>query len=247
MQNRYVADIGDYVKFAILRALAPGRSLGVAWWLFRDEDHNADGGHREYLGQEDKWKQFDPILFEALSKIEKEKTLHVNAIEKAAVLRGAVFAADPVPCEVLPFSLRPARRNTWLAGIQNKFKDCDLIFLDPDNGIAPERLKLTRRLAGKSVTIAEIKALEAHNRAIVVYHHQTRFRGGHRSEIHDLAARLKSSGLHVSGALRANPWSPRVFFILNGDAELNNRARTVAEHWHPRISWHPEFEILGGQ
>jgi len=30
MQNRYVADIGDYVKLAILRALSPDRNLGVA-------------------------------------------------------------------------------------------------------------------------------------------------------------------------------------------------------------------------
>lgn len=43
MQNRYVADIGDFVKFAILRGLAVGRSLGVVWWLFPDEYHNADG------------------------------------------------------------------------------------------------------------------------------------------------------------------------------------------------------------
>jgi hypothetical protein len=40
MQNRYVEDIGDYVKLAILRALSSRpsvRRLGVAWWLFPDE------------------------------------------------------------------------------------------------------------------------------------------------------------------------------------------------------------------
>ena len=49
MQNRHVADIGDYVKLAILRRLACGRRLGVAWWLFPDEHHNANGGHRVVL------------------------------------------------------------------------------------------------------------------------------------------------------------------------------------------------------
>ena len=34
MQNRYVGDIGDYLKLGILRALSPGYRLGVAWWLF---------------------------------------------------------------------------------------------------------------------------------------------------------------------------------------------------------------------
>jgi hypothetical protein len=34
MQNRYVGDIGDYLKLGILRALSRGHRLGVAWWLY---------------------------------------------------------------------------------------------------------------------------------------------------------------------------------------------------------------------
>ena len=49
MQDRYVGDMGDYVKLAILRALMPGERLGVAWWRFPDEVHNADGRHVGYL------------------------------------------------------------------------------------------------------------------------------------------------------------------------------------------------------
>jgi hypothetical protein len=246
MQNRYVADIGDYVELAILRALSLDRGLGVVWWLFPDEHHNADGGHREYLERQNEWKHFDPDLFEALLKIEKEKKRDVRALEKAAVLPNAVFASDPVPCEVRPFSLRPAERSVWLAGIKTKLKDCNLVFLDPDNGIAPEGLRLTRRRAGKSVTIEEMKALQESNRAMVVYHHQTHCQGGHLSEIYDLATRLSKSGLHVSGALRAKPWSPRVFFILNGDKELHDRAKSIAELWGNRISWHSDVESLKG-
>ena len=104
MQNRYVADIGDYVKLAILRALAPGRRLGVVWWLFPNENHNADGGHRDYLKQRDRWKHFDPVLFEALSNIEDEKKLDVRAIEECAVLPNALFASEPVPCDGRPIA-----------------------------------------------------------------------------------------------------------------------------------------------
>ena len=49
MQNRYVGDIGDYLKLGILRALSPGYHLGVAWWLFPDEAHNRDGRHIGYM------------------------------------------------------------------------------------------------------------------------------------------------------------------------------------------------------
>lgn len=245
MQNRYVADISDYVKLAILRALAPGRRLGVAWWLFPDESHSGDGGHREYLKRPNEWKRFDPELFEALLKIDKEGRLDVCALEDAAVLPSAVFAHDLLPRAVRHFSLLPAARSAWLAEVKSRLKDCNLVFLDPDNGIAPPGLRLTRRSAGKSVMIEEIRDLQEGGRALVVYHHQTRLRGGHFHEIRDLTARLMESGLHVSGALRAKPWSPRVFFILNGDEELCDRARSIAELWGDRISWYPDVVALG--
>ena len=60
MQNRYVGDIGDYLKLGILRALSPGYHLGVAWWLFPDEAHNRDGRHIGYLDRPDSWRHFDP-------------------------------------------------------------------------------------------------------------------------------------------------------------------------------------------
>ncbi len=232
------------MKLAILRRLAFGRSLGVAWWLFPNEHHNSDGAHREYLRQRNKWDHFDPDLFEALLKIENEKNWDVRAFEEAAILPNAVFASEQIPCEVRPFSLRRTERSTWLAGIKTKLQDCNLVFLDPDNGIAPEGLKLGRRVAGKSVTIDEIRDLQENTRPMVIYHHQTRFPGGHSAEIHALATRLKENGLQVSGALRAKPWSPRVFFIVNGDNELHDRAKNLAECWKNKISWHTDLEIL---
>ena len=153
MQNRYVADIGDYVKLAILRGLTCEKRLGVVWWLFPDENHNTDGGHKEYLDREEKWKHFDPPLFESLLKIARDKNRDVRAIENAGILPNATFASEFVPCETQHFSTRPAERNSWLARIKEKVKECNLLFLDPDNGIASDGIKLTQRRAGKSVTI----------------------------------------------------------------------------------------------
>lgn len=139
MQHRYVADIGDYVKLAILRKLSPGRILGVAWWLFRDENHNRDGSHRKYLERPQEWGHFDPELFDALLTIDRQKKQNISAIENASVLPDAVFASDPVPCDAQPFSLRPAKRREWLVGVETRLERCNLIFLDPDNGIASEK------------------------------------------------------------------------------------------------------------
>ncbi len=240
MQNRYVADIGDYVKFAILRALSPGRRLGVVWWLFPDENHNKDGSHREYLQRSKEWGPFDRELFDVLATINKRQEYSLSAIENSGILPHAVFASERVPCDCLPFSERPLKRNQWLHRAKETVANCNLLFLDPDNGIASDKLKVTRRHAGKSVTIDELVCLSEKNHTIVVYHHQTFFKGGHIAEIHSLATRLRNAHLKVSGALRARPWAPRIFFILNGDDDLARRAENLGKIWAPHLMWYPE-------
>ena len=244
MQNPYVGDIGDYVKLAILRALAHGpheRRLGIAWWLFPDERHRPDGKHREYVERPNEWKRFDPELFEFLVMLNKTKKYDVSALEDTALLPGAVFARDPVPCDAQPFRLRPCERARWLSNVKRRLKNCDLVFLDPDNGIAPEGLRLTRRRAGKSVTIEDIATLTQSDRTIVIYHHQTHRNGGHLKELRYLAKRLRENRFQVSGALRAKPWSPRAFFILNGNNELEVRAEGISATWGHWISWHADI------
>ena len=239
MQNRYVGDIGDYVKLAILRALAHDRRLGIAWWLVPDEQHNGDGGHREYLRRPDEWKRFDPDLFEALARIEQAAQRDVHALEAAKLFPNVVFASDPVPCDLQPFAERPAARQRWLSAIRDRLQDCELVFVDPDNGLATPGLRLTLRRAGKSAFIEEIRGLTESHRPVVVYHHQTRRRGGHHMELHHIAAELRNGGLTVSGVLRAKPWSPRAFFILYGDGALQTRAERIVRDWDGWISWHP--------
>jgi len=240
MQNRYVGDIGDYVKLAILRKLARDRKLGVAWWLFPDENHNGDGGHREYMERPEQWKRYDPGLFDALVLINNRKSRDVRAIEDASLLPNAVFARDKVPCDVRPFAQRPEARQEWLSGMRARFKDCDVLFLDPDNGVAPPGLKPTLQRAGKSVFAEDITALTQNDRPMIVYHHQTRRKGGHQIEICHIAEELRSGGFRVSGVLRAKPWSPRAFFILNGDEDLSHRAVEIPNHWDSWISWNPK-------
>ena len=55
MQNRYVADIGDFGKFQLFRFLfnAPSplsdRQLAQIWFLKEDETHNNDGKYIDYF------------------------------------------------------------------------------------------------------------------------------------------------------------------------------------------------------
>ena len=81
MQNRYVGDIGDYLKLAILRALSTGHRLGIAWWLYPDENHNSDGRLIAYLNRPEKWRHYDPDLFDALQQIVASGQRDVRVLE----------------------------------------------------------------------------------------------------------------------------------------------------------------------
>ena len=51
VKNQYVGDIGDYGKYALLRALSCRYSIGVNWYLTPDDDRS-DGKFTDYLTHE---------------------------------------------------------------------------------------------------------------------------------------------------------------------------------------------------
>lgn len=91
-----MADVGDFVKLGILRALSPGYRLGVAWRLYPDRD-NGDGRHVGYLDRPKQWRQDDPALFDSLRQIVSAGRRRVRALETANLLPGAIFHSEVIP------------------------------------------------------------------------------------------------------------------------------------------------------
>jgi hypothetical protein len=237
MQNRYVGDIGDFLKLGILRALSPGYRLGVAWWLYPDENHNADGRHISYLTQPDQWRHFDPDLFDSLSQIVASGRRDVRALEASNILPGAAFATDLIPTGGPIMQRRQARRK-WFQAVRQTVQEADLVFLDPDNGLEPAGYSHGSAKAGKSILLAELRELTQPGRCLIVYHHHTRRAGGHHAEIEHLADRLRKSGFATVDALRAKPYSPRVFFLLDAPDDVRQRLEQIESDWQGLITWH---------
>jgi hypothetical protein len=239
MQDRYTADVGDYLKLGILRALSQGYRLGVVWWLYPDENHNGDGRHIGYLTQPDQWRHFDPDLFDSLSQIVKSAQRHVRALQTSGILPGAVFASDMIPTGG-PAMQRRQARHKWFQAARHTVQEADLVFVDPDNGLEPDGFGHGSGKAGKSITFDELRELVKPGRCLIVYHHHTRRAGGHYAEIEYLANRLRKSGFARVDALRARPYSPRVFFLLDAPADVCQRAEQIAWNWRGLITWHPD-------
>lgn len=225
MQDRYAGDIGDFVKLGLLRALSPGRELGIAWYRFPDESHNDDGRHISYLDRPERFADLDPELFEHLRSVVKD----VRSISSLKpMLGGAAFSDKALDVGSVPNPQRRQWRREWFSKVLQDIEGCNLVFADPDNGIVDdmESRKGSAKF-GKQIPLAEVRAL-AEGRCAVIYHHNTRRPGGHNFEVEHLLAVIGMPGL----AVRATAHSARTFFILNPDQEIESRVRAFCDRWY---------------
>lgn len=230
MQDRYAGDVGDYIKLALLRAVSPGRHLGVAWYLYPDEHHNDDGKHVAYLHDPDHWRGLDSELFDALGNVVGGER-SVARLQEAGTLHATYFDV-PVPNGNQPARLRGKTRDQWFRDAQAVLSDCDLVFADPDNGLTDDRPDRRRaKTFGKQLPLSEAKTL-VQDRSAIIYHHNTRFRGGHDLEVDHWLSELGSAI-----AVRANAFSCRTFFIVNPDRQLTERTEQFCSRWADHNVW----------
>jgi hypothetical protein len=153
MQERYLGDVHDYAKFALLSHLSKKLEvrLGVNWYRTHsskvDSLGNRDGGNRRFLDNMD-WCMWNPTLSHKLQcfKNEANRTLP------------NFHASGALPPDTLFFDeeLHPgAVRDDWHTKALEKLSGASLIFLDPDNGF--EVPSCTRKRMPKYARYAEAK------------------------------------------------------------------------------------------
>ena len=173
MQDQYVGDIGDFVKYGLLRAISKGKCLGVAWYLCTDpgSTKEGDGRHTGFLDHPKEWRHLDCELFYKLKKLVHEKKRKVKEVQKSGILGNAVFADKPVDVAEIPVRCREHWRHQWFEQVKDKLSCCDLVFADPDNGLYPDdRFRPRRKVNAKRIPLYEAKEL-AEGRTAVIYHH----------------------------------------------------------------------------
>ena len=226
MQDRYTGDIGDFAKYGLLRAIARGRRLGVAWYLNSDGGPAGDGRHVNYLWEKG-WRELDPELFESLKTLVRDDSRSVRAVQDSGLLGDCVFADDSVNFSASTWRDRRRLRCSWFEAVREKLADCDVVFADPDNGLVPDsEFKPQRRDAARRIPVFEATAL-ARGRTAVIYHHNSRRKGGHREEIRYWLDETPGASLSWYWRRVSN----RTFFILNPDEEVSGRLEEFASRW----------------
>lgn len=165
MKDQYVGDINDYRKYALLRALSSGGAsrIGVCWML-TPSDGSMDGGKLAYLQQPERHRHVDPELFDILehaaSALERRR---LATIEGSGAIPGASYHNDLLPDEL-------AGRHAFMGRCAYAFRDVDLIFFDPDNGLEVAKPK-GRKDSSKYLYLDEVAAFYASGKSLLIYQH----------------------------------------------------------------------------
>ena len=259
MQDRYTGDIGDYGKYGLLRHLCGLRDdnteplrLGVAWYRPEPEtvksDPPNDGKFIAFLrpDQKQRFRPCDPVLYDALHKIVVQcKDRRVEAVEDSGVLGADALFYDayiPGPATQARGEARAVPRRAWTKQALRATESCEIVFLDPDNGLEPPPAAIRHKAAVKHAYLEEIEPLVKRGQSVVIYHHLGRH-GTHTDQIAHWLKRLRQQFNSPDiFALRYQPRSPRAFFVLaqkHHTPILRERADALfASPWQEQFDLH---------
>lgn len=165
MKHQYVGDINDYRKYALLRALsANGQNrIGVCWMLTPD-DGGADGGKLAYLQQPERFRHFDPELFDILAHAASEPDRRrLQTIEDSGAVPGALYCNELLPDDV-------SGRTTFMERCASQLSNTELVFFDPDNGLEVS-LSKGRKNSSKYLYLDEVAAVYRTGKSVLIYQH----------------------------------------------------------------------------
>jgi hypothetical protein len=193
MQNRYVADLGDFGKYGLLKYLGRGLRLGVIWYLVSDESHNSDGRHIRYLNLEPEtaahygvrlvtkrdaaqntphFRACSPELYDALGGIVANRTRTVAEIRKRGLLPAdTVFYEEALELSPGTPHERRRQRDAWVDAALARSVDCEIVFLDPDNGLEVPSCGPCSARGPKYVTYGEVRRFAARGQSVIIYQH----------------------------------------------------------------------------
>ncbi|GGD34619.1 hypothetical protein [Sinisalibacter lacisalsi] len=164
MQERYLGDSHDFLKYAVLKALHAGLGgpVGLNWYLTHPETvdpcGNGDGEKRHHLTQP-VWRNCDPDLLAGMAAFSDPSGRTLARFEASDILPADTrYMSDPVPTD------RDARAD-WHRRALDLLAPCTAVFLDPDNGF--EVRSMTRKRSPKYALFEEVHAYRARGQAVV--------------------------------------------------------------------------------
>jgi hypothetical protein len=148
----------------------------------------------------------------------------IAALERVGVLgEDTVYFSDPLDLSGLPVSARSARselRTAWVDRAVARTAGCDLVFVDPDNGIRADAHQVPRHrtTAVKHAYLDDLLPYAQRSQSIVGYHHADRSAAVEVQAERRLAELAEALPLQPLAAVRASRGSTRLFLLAAAPA-----------------------------
>lgn len=231
MKNQYIADINDFRKYGLIRAISDSGNIrvGVCWMLTPD-DNPTDGQFTKYLYSPEKWKQYDSVLFDLLSNIIQNGERNVSSIESTGIIQNAIYHSEFL-------SDIPEERSRYFEFMFERFRGVDLIFFDPDNGLEIKTRPYGRKKSSKFLYWRELTLAFNAGKSVLVYQHYIR---ENREQFVERLSFELCRRLNVSDVLSF--LTPHVVFFLVSQPEhaqhFEKKSAVVEAQWRDQIKVH---------
>jgi hypothetical protein len=227
VKDQYFGDVCDYVKYGLLRRITQfGLHVFVAWML-TPADSRGDGRHIDYLQNPERFRRYDPKLFDALAEAVALGHRSVAVVEECRLVPGARFHSD-----ALGDSL--AHRHRYFDRVVETSDGSDLVFFDPDNGLEVPSVSIGRRGSSKYLYWHEVQRIFSLGSSQLIYQHFPRV---------DRERYLELVCGRVIERLGASPLAlhtQRVAFLMipsrTHEEQLHAAAKALAHEWAPIVS-----------
>lgn len=202
--------------------------------MLTPSDGSSDGGKLAYLGQPERYRHFDPELFDILARAAAEPDRRrLQTIENSGSIAGAVYFNDLLPDDL-------SNRVAFMASCSSLLRDADLVFFDPDNGLEVS-LPKGRAKSSKYLYLDEVAGFHAVGKSLLIYQHFPRIE--RKVFLASCMNRLHSVAPHA--AVWAFTTAHVVFFLV---VHPESRARLAVAAMEACDRWEPAFmrgEYLG--
>jgi len=204
--------------------------------MLTPDDKRKDGEFTDYLNNPEKWKQYDPLLFNFIKhSLSNNKRRCVSQAERGGIIQNSIYYSK----QLLDDS---SKRQQYFSELGEFFNDVDLIFFDPDNGLEIKSKKSGHKYSSKFLYWDELATSYKKGHSLLVYQHFPRIK--RKEFVNNLVS-------EIYGRTKANDvisfkTSNVVLFLISQSKHsmgFKKASKKVVDIWENQfiIEWHNKY------
>ncbi len=230
MQERYLGDVHDFHKFLFLKFIKKHSFLKLGLNFYHVNPQNLgnkellknDGEKRKYLF-DNTYKTFDKVMIKEFKNLTQKKRRKFTTFTNCTHLKKYItFYYD---------EMKINKREAWFKKSMEKLKDCEVIFLDPDNGLITKSINKNSVQSLKFLLFEEIINIFNANK-IIVFSQSQSYSKDHRTYVQEKINQIKRySNLTVEHPVIRNRTSPNSFFFVISNNKYFNKMNNLIKNF----------------